>query len=256
MYPVSEQLIAKNRSNEHLSPIGFVIHSTDNTQDTAQGERNYFNNNNLKASVHYFVGSQIIRCVPENEVAWGCGPTGNHRYLQVEMCEGEPFSMVWDKTVWLVADANVRYGWTTGLGVFSHRGISVMYKETDHTDPIMYLQRNGKTWDQLLAAIDAEIVCMKNPKIVIQEVKKVKQVVVFFSSGDYSAALAVSNKLGGVAMFCRNGVAAVHPDALAAGQIFNVGGPKLGHANEVYMSGPGALETMDAVVINYKGGKF
>lgn len=85
---------------------------------------------------------------------------------------------------------------------------------------------------------------------------RMKKVVVFFSSGDYSPALAVSNKLGGVAMFCRNGAAAAHPDALAADQVYNIGGPKLGHANEVYMSGSGAIETMGAVVDANKGGKF
>lgn len=84
----------------------------------------------------------------------------------------------------------------------------------------------------------------------------VEKVVVYFTPGDYSAALAVSNKLGGVAMFCRNGAAAVHPDAMAAKQVFNIGGPELGHPNEIYMSGSGALETMDAVAAAYKGGKF
>ena len=176
MYQISEQLISRNRSHEHLSPIGYVIHSTDNTQDTAQNERNYYNNNDLKASVHYFVGTQIIRCVPENEVAWGCGPTGNHRYLQAEMCEGEPFAEVWARTVWLVADACVRYGWSTGPGVWSHRGISNMNNETDHQDPIAYLERNGKTWEQLLSAIDAEIANIKKGvvSILAEVIKPVK----------------------------------------------------------------------------------
>jgi hypothetical protein len=163
MYPISEQLLTFNRSHEPLSPIGYVIHSTDNLHDTAQGERNYFNNNDLQASVHYFVGTEIIRCVPENEVAWGCGPTGNHKYLQAEMCEGEPFAEVWTRTVWLVADSCNRYGWTTGPDVWSHRGISAKYGETTHTDPIAYLQRNGKTWEELLSAIDAEIIALKTP---------------------------------------------------------------------------------------------
>lgn len=162
-YEINEQLISHNRSGEHLGPIGYVIHSTDNTKDTEQGERNYFNDNNLSASVHYFVGDQIIRCIPENEVAWGCGPTGNHRYLQVEMCEGEVFAEVWARTVWLVADACIRYGWATGPDVWSHRGISAKYHETTHTDPIEYLQRNGKTWEQLLSAIDAMIITLKTP---------------------------------------------------------------------------------------------
>ena len=163
MYQISEQLINFNRSHQPLFPIGLVIHSTDNPHDTAQGEHDYFNSGDRQASVHYFVGTEIIRCIPENEVAWGCGPTGNHKYIQAEMCEGEPFAEVWARTVWLVADACVRYGWTTGPDVWSHRGISAKYGETTHTDPIAYLQRNGKTWEQLLSAIDEMIIQLKAP---------------------------------------------------------------------------------------------
>jgi len=101
---------------------------------------------------------------------------------------------------------------------------------------------SGFPWERLLADLKGGF--------------SVKKVVVYFTPGDYSVALAVSNKLGGVAMFCRNGAAAVHPDAMAAGQVFNIGGPELGHPNEVYMSGSGALETMGEVTTAYKGGKF
>jgi len=82
------------------------------------------------------------------------------------MCEGEPFQEVWNRTVWLVSDACVRYGWSTGPNVFSHRGISALYKETNHTDPIQYLANHGKTWDQLLSAIDAMIITLKTPVVV------------------------------------------------------------------------------------------
>ena len=88
------------------------------------------------------------------------------------------------------------------------------------------------------------------------EGNNVKKVVVYFSSGDYSVALGVANKLGGCAMFCRNGSTGVHADAMAADQVFSIGGPKLGHKNEVYMSGTGALETATAVCDAYKAGQF
>jgi len=162
-YPISEQLLNVNRSHEHLSPIGFEIHSTDNQNDTAQSERTYYNSRYLGASVHYFAGTEIIRCIPENEVAGHAGPTANHKYLSVEMCEGEPFDEVWARTIWLVADTCVRYGWSTGPDVWSHRGTSDKWHETDHQDPISYLQRNGKTWEELLSAIDSEIIAISNP---------------------------------------------------------------------------------------------
>lgn len=86
------------------------------------------------------------------------------------------------------------------------------------------------------------------------EVDTVKKVVVYFSSGDYSMALAVANALGGCAMFCRNAQAAAHADAMAADQVFTIGGPKLGHKNEVYLAGSNAFETAIAVCNAYKAG--
>lgn len=165
VYSISEQLISFNRSHEPLSPQGFVIHATDTPGATAQNEHDYFNSGNRQASAHYFCdGNSIIRCIPENEVAWHAGPTANHKFISVEMCDVSPFDEVWNRTVWLVADACVRYGWSTGPNVFSHRGISAMYKETDHTDPIQFLANHGKTWDQLLSSIDAEIINIKNQR--------------------------------------------------------------------------------------------
>ena len=167
MYPILEQLIKFNRSWQPLSPQGFVIHSTATPGATAQNEHDYFNSGDRQASSHYFVdATSIIRCIPESERAWHAGATANSKFLSVEMCEVSPFDQVWSKTVWLVADACVRYGWSTGPNVYSHRGISAMYGETDHTDPIQFLANNGKTWDQLLSAIDEEIVNIKTPKVI------------------------------------------------------------------------------------------
>src|SRR5665648_563517 len=140
-YPISEQLLRRNRSYQPLSPIGYVIHSTANKNDSAQKERDYFNTNNLNASVHYFVGATtIIRCVPENEVAWGCGSTGNHKFLQLEMCEGEDFTQVWLRTVRVVAEACVLHRWATGPKRSCRRAISRVYKERADHGPITVLR--------------------------------------------------------------------------------------------------------------------
>lgn len=167
-YPITEQLISFNRSEETLNYQGIVIHSTATPGATAQNEHDYFNSGDRQASAHGFIDwTQIIRTIPENEVSWGCGPTGNHKYLNYEMCEPagyDPakFQEVWNRTVWLVAEACVRNNWGTGPNVFSHRGVSLAYHETNHTDPIQFLAKYGKTWDELLAAIDAEIEVLRN----------------------------------------------------------------------------------------------
>ena len=170
-YQILQQLIKFNRSGKSLKPQGFVIHSTATPNATAQAEFNYFNGGNRSASVHYFCDwTQIIRTIPENEIAWGCGQTGNSKYIQVEMCEpsdNAKFQEVWNRTVWLVADACVRYGWNTNDDVWSHRGISAKWHETNHTDPIQFLANHGKTWEQLLSAIDAMIATLKTPADVV-----------------------------------------------------------------------------------------
>jgi len=171
VYPVVQQFLNNNRSHEVLLPQGFVIHSTDTPGATAQNEFDYFNSTYRGASAHYFVDwAQIIQTIPENEVAWHAGPIANQKFLSVEICEpyGEDqalFEEAWKRIVWLVADACVRYGWSTNVHIFSHQDISKMYQETDHTDPIGYLARYGRTWASLLAAIDQEIQTIKSGQL-------------------------------------------------------------------------------------------
>ncbi|MFZ3132834.1 MAG: peptidoglycan recognition family protein [Desulfosporosinus sp.] len=174
MYPVYEQLIKYNRSGKKLLPQGVVVHATATPGATAQNEHDYFNSGDRQASAHYFVDpTSIIRCIPENEQAWHSGPTANGKFLSVEMCEVGPFIEVWKRTVWLVADACVRYGWQTGPNVWSHRGIAEMNHETDHLDPHEFLEKNGKNWGELIKAIDAEIKILKAiAAATIQPVKK------------------------------------------------------------------------------------
>jgi len=163
LYPIAEKLLKNNRSYRRLAPQGIVVHSTATPGATAENEYQYFNRAYRGASAHYFVDwQQIIRTIPEDEVAWHAGKTANALYLSVEMCEPRghrpaQFEEVWRRTVWLVADACVRYGWCVHRHVFSHRQISLLYRETTHVDPHGYLERYGRTWEDLLAAICRQI---------------------------------------------------------------------------------------------------
>jgi len=244
---VSEQLIAFNRSREKLSPQGLVIHATATPGATAQDEFAYFNSGDRQASAHYFVDwRQIIRTVPEDEVAWHAGRTANHKYLAVEMCEpagndAGKFDEVWQRTVWLVADACVRYGWSTGPNVWSHRGIANLYGETDHTDPIDYLSRYGKTWEQLLAAIAAEINRLQ------QGADRVEHAVLFFGPDDYVAARRIAERYGNCAMYQRKPDGTFNADVLKANHLIVVGGPQVAHPNVTWLSGSDWFGTMAAV---------
>lgn len=166
-YPVIQQYIVNNRPGTPLEAIGQVVHATADPGATAQNIRDYFNNHYAaEASTHAVIDwDTIIEMIPEDEVAWHAGPTANSQFLSFEMCEpdtGDPdrsrkFQEVWKRAVWYCAQTCVKYGWNTGSNIFSHYGVSLMYKETNHTDPYGYFASYGKSWDQFLADVDAKI---------------------------------------------------------------------------------------------------
>jgi len=163
-YEITEKLISKNRSKKALQPQGLCVHSTANVGAGAMNHYNYWNNADRQSSVHYIIDDQmIIRLIPETEQAWHAGKTANSKFLSVELCEydDDRFDIVWNKAIWFIADVCKRYGWDTEP-VWSHRGVSGLWHETTHIDPIPYFTKHGKTWEGFLSEIDKEI----NKKIV------------------------------------------------------------------------------------------
>lgn len=91
------------RSTDRIKWI--VMHYTANDGDTAKANANYFVNNVVKASAHYFVDdNSVYRSVPDDYVAWSvggskysdCATTGGGKYhgtitntnsISVEMCD-------------------------------------------------------------------------------------------------------------------------------------------------------------------------
>jgi N-acetylmuramoyl-L-alanine amidase len=122
--------VGHNRPGIKLEPKGVVIHYTANPQKGANAiaNRNYFENHpKIYASAHYVVDdTYVIKCIPENEVAWHCGENktklaiekfdGNqNKYLiGIEMCvnsDGD-WEKTYQNTIELVVDILNRYGWT------------------------------------------------------------------------------------------------------------------------------------------------
>ena len=72
-----------------------VVHYTGNDGDTDENNANYFKNNIVEASAHYFVDDDsITQTVPDDYVAWHCGAkTYKHAYCRntnsigVEICD-------------------------------------------------------------------------------------------------------------------------------------------------------------------------
>ena len=93
-------------SKRALSSIKYiVIHYTANDGDSDEGNSNYFANNIVKASAHYFVdGDSVTQSVPDDYVAWSvggskysdCNKTGGGKFygqctntnsISIEMCD-------------------------------------------------------------------------------------------------------------------------------------------------------------------------
>ena len=178
LYYIKQQLISMNRPKEKFINLkGIVIHSTANIEANSLNHYNYWNNADRQSSVHFiadWIGEEIYQFIPENEMAWHTGNwQGNREWLGIEMCETADkaqFEIVWNKTVWFVADLCIKHNWNVDDNVWSHNGLRSLFKGIDHTDPYGYLTRMGKTWKQLCDAIDAKIIELKNNKGVVYKV--------------------------------------------------------------------------------------
>lgn len=165
-----------NRPYEKFTPIGWAVHSTSDQGATDENERQYFETHNVSASANYVADwDSITEMIPPDERSYHAGSTANHKYISVEMCEprdDDPdrvnkFNEVWKRTVWLIAQDSIGRGWTSEED-WSHKGISQLYHETDHIDPYPYFAKYGKTWQNFLDAVDAEIKNIKEGATVAE----------------------------------------------------------------------------------------
>lgn len=113
----SAEKILSNRnnygSNRSTSCIDYiVIHYTANDGDTAVNNGNYFKNNFIGASAHFFVDSSfVVNSVPVNYEAWHCGYDPGGRYyhptcrnwnsIGIELCDDNPSGGIYpsEKTI-------------------------------------------------------------------------------------------------------------------------------------------------------------
>ena len=96
-----------SRSTDSIKYI--VVHYTGNDGDTDENNGNYFKNNVVGSSAHYFVDDDsITQTVPDNYVAWHCGAKTykhancrNANSIGVEICDDVKNGVIYpsDKTI-------------------------------------------------------------------------------------------------------------------------------------------------------------
>jgi N-acetylmuramoyl-L-alanine amidase CwlA len=148
---------------------GVVCHCTDSGtgdgSDTPKREHDYEQNNWKDAFVHDFVGVEngqpVIRNVASHDFkSWHAGATANARYIGIELCmynDPATFTMAYDAYCFLIAKTlfDRKLGVVDGVTILSHAQVSNLWKESDHQDPIDYLNAHGISWTQHVANVTA-----------------------------------------------------------------------------------------------------
>lgn len=143
---------------------GVVMHQTANPNDTARSERAYEATTFQDAFVHEFIDpNEIIQVADPNYIAYGAGPNANPRFIHLELCSNanaDEFSRSFDRwcqraAFFLAArKLGVKQASPDGSGtLWSHYDVSRYLGGTDHTDPIDYIQRWGKSWQDVVNTV-------------------------------------------------------------------------------------------------------
>lgn len=152
---IEERLLTINsysRTGEKQNKIeNIVVHWVGNANTSAIANRNYFENlkstHTTQASAHYIIGlkGEIIRCIPENEVAFHSGNSEmNRKSIGIENCHpdwnGKFNSNTYNSLVELCVDICKRYG-------LNENNIIRHYDVTGKECPKYYV-KNPNEWNK------------------------------------------------------------------------------------------------------------
>lgn len=147
-------------------PTCFVVHSTANPGVGDEAHVRWLNTARQHGWANYYGDHDSIRMVvPEGWRAPAQGPTYNLQALSYEMCEPgrdlswdeqvRRFHETWNRAAWTAAETCFRFGWGI-YQVISHAEVSAKVpNETDHTDPIAFFARYGRTFEDFRADVGA-----------------------------------------------------------------------------------------------------
>ena len=143
---IEDRLLTPNKYSRPCTAMGtvknIVIHWVGNAGSSAIANRNYFESlkdQKIYASSHYIIGldGEIIRCVPENEVAYH-GNSANSYSIGIENCHpdwyGEFNSKTYKSLIDLCADICIRYKLNPETALIRH------YDVTKKQCPLYYVQ--------------------------------------------------------------------------------------------------------------------
>ncbi len=153
--------ITRNRPGTALTPLGLVIHTTANPGVGDERHFEYWNAADRGSSAHLVVdwdsATELIPWRPgEAEMAWHAGPEANRRFLGLEICETDDpaqFERTWSNAVDVAVQVLQAHFWGPER-LLPHAAVTWWFGGTDHADPLPWLARWGRTWGDLVHAVD------------------------------------------------------------------------------------------------------
>lgn len=154
-------------SSERAQNNWLVVHSTATPNATARNEAQYFKNNWRSTETYVQLVVDDKECYQVGAigyVAWGAGYTANHQSpLQIELCEfpNDPLRAqeAYINFVHLIRQFCDILGIPKlldrdGRGVKTHNYLARTNHETDHTDPLTYLNSIGISFEQFRSDVE------------------------------------------------------------------------------------------------------
>ena len=152
---IKDMLIEPNKYSRPQTKIGtiknIVVHYVGNAGSTAENNAKYFNNlkngSGTYASAHYIIGNDgvVIRCVPENEVAYHAS-SANSYSIGIEVCHpdnaGKYTDLAYKSLIELLVDLCTRYKLEPTQAIIRH------YDVTGKICPKYYVE-NVEAWKKL-----------------------------------------------------------------------------------------------------------
>lgn len=149
-----------NQGHGSLSPTYLFVHSTASPGATAKNHRDLYSRGEWPYVVQYVSDwtGVVYHTMPDNRLAWAVGK-GNKYGINIEICEGttqDQFNRTWSTAVDFCAYRLIRNKWSID-NMLSHDECRVKWGGTDHTDPVPYFKKYGKTWQDFKNAVAAKM---------------------------------------------------------------------------------------------------
>ena len=152
---IKDMLLTSNKWSRPQTKIGtikkIVVHWIGNAGSTAENNAKYFNSlkdgRGTYASSHYIIGNDgvVIRCVPENEVAYHASSANNYS-IGIEVCHpdgtGKYTDLAYNALIELLSDLCERYKLEPTQAIIRH------YDVTGKDCPRYYV-KNTEAWNKL-----------------------------------------------------------------------------------------------------------